>query len=162
MRAAMGQSGAPWVTLPPGVNPASLYSFPSQGVTLGVGPVGLYLGAGCGTELQSYVLKRDPWRLFGIPGMASVLLSPDAGVCGKDSGGKCHQPVRGKGCGEGSSCDIAHLCTSIPKQTYKPKTRLIFGEADEVVTVGGGKPDKVLLNSSWFVLTPLITVSVEQ
>lgn len=68
--------------------------------------------------------------------MAAVLLSRDAGVCGKDGGGQCHRLVRGEGRGEGSSCDIAHFCTSIPKQKYKPKTRLIFGEADEVVTVG--------------------------
>lgn len=43
--------------------------------------------------------------------------------------------MRGKGCGEGSAGDIPYLCASVLTQAYKQKSRLIFGEADETITV---------------------------
>lgn len=92
--------------------------------------------------------------------MAAVLPSWDAGVGGEDAAGERHQLARGRGCGEGSSCDIAHLCASMLKQPYKPNPRLIAAEAGGVVTVGR-KTRQSSPNSSCFVLIPLITVSVE-
>lgn len=77
--------------------------------------MGLYPGAGCGTELRSYVLKQDPrW-----PFEAAALAARDTGVCGKNTTGECHQLVRGKGHGEGCGCDTARFDASVLKQPCK-------------------------------------------